>query len=65
MTIVDLDNTNEHAWAVCLKEWDQPPPGEETRAERVISRRVEWCRRLRGQGGLRVKLALTDDGIPG
>ena len=64
MEIVDLDSTNEHAWSVCLKEWDRPPPDEQARTERVITRRVEWCRRLPDRG-LRVKLALTDDGTPG
>jgi len=63
MTIVDLDSTTEHAWSVCLKEWAQEP-GEDLRAGSAARRRVEWYRRLRDHG-LRVKLALTDDGVAG
>lgn len=56
MTIADLDKTTERAWLACLKEWDQEPRGTVHRAE--------WYRRLRDRG-LRVKLALTDDGAAG
>ena len=56
MKIVDLDDTTEHAWLVCLKEWAEKPRG--------TSHRADWRRRLR-ERGLGVKLAMTDDGVVG
>ncbi len=56
MRILELDETTEHPWLVCLKEWAEEPKG--------TGHRADWWRRLR-EHGLRIKLAMTDDGVVG
>jgi hypothetical protein len=56
MRIVDLDAATERAWLMCLKEWGPEPLG--------TAHRADWYRRLKSCG-VRVKLAITDDGIVG
>lgn len=56
MRIVELDDANERTWLVCLKDWADEPQG--------LSHRAEWHRRLKNRG-LRVELAVMDDGVVG
>ena len=54
MNIVDLSETTKPAWLVCLKEWAEEP--------REDSHRGRWHTRM-AERGLRVKLAVEDDGV--
>lgn len=54
MNIVDLDETTQPAWLVCLKQWADEPRG--------LCHRAEWQTRMAARG-LRVKLAVADDGV--
>lgn len=62
--IVCIDKTTEGAWLVCLKEWAHEPGRTDPRADRATAHRAAWYRRLKDHG-LRVKLALADDGVVG
>jgi len=55
--IIDLDKKNEHSYMVCMEEWNESI----VKAKPI---KEKWCRKMSGKG-LRVKLALTDDGDVG
>jgi hypothetical protein len=57
MKIVDLDKNHENPYLVCIEEWSE---------EMLESRHIkeQWYHQMK-EKGLRVKLALTDDGTVG
>ena len=54
MKIIDLDKKNEDTYLVCMEDWSEGMVEAKPIKEK-------WCREMKGKG-LRVKLALTDDG---
>lgn len=58
MEIIDLSPDREQLFAVCLEDWSDD-------AQQAGSKRRQWVSRCRAERGLRVKLALDDDGVEG
>jgi len=57
MQIVDLDDRNLSLYLVCLEDWSDE-------LKEAGNRKQEWYRRMKDKG-LRVKLALDDNGTAG
>ena len=57
MKIVDLTPEHEKSYFLCLEDWSAD-------AKEAGNRRELWYGKMKGKG-LRVKLALDDQGVPG
>jgi GNAT superfamily N-acetyltransferase len=55
MKVIDLDSANEHLYLVCLEEWSEW-------MGKVRDIKEAWYRQMIGKG-LKVKIALDDDGV--